>query len=298
MHEAEKPIDPMTAPPHVASAGTLIQRPKEIRAWWYRPTSKVSPYNIGDETTSFILQDIFGIDPIRVDIQQAELVSAGSILQNILSQPKQSATHIVGTGFVSSQPARSVPEHLVVHSVRGYLTREALELSNKSQVSVGDPGLLASELTFRKTRSPKFTYGIIPHISSMAAGEWKAREIHLPNSTFIDVRTNDIVRVLELMQDCEVIVSESLHGLIYADALGIENVWLGSWDIPVRGGDNFKFFDYFSSIGRASSLQALKTEAITEINVVKNISRPDGLRIRNVQNDILEAFEMAFTQLQ
>lgn len=271
--------------------------PKTIRAWWYRPTSKVSPYNIGDETTSFILEHIFDTKTDLVDIKDADLISAGSILQNALSQRRDNPTQIVGTGFVASQAKRVIPEHVEVQSVRGYLTREAIDVPKKTLVSVGDPGLLASELKFKKNRNAKFTYGVIPHISSMAAGEWKGRTINLPNSTKIDVRTKDIFAVLEQMYDCEVIVSESLHGLIFADSLGIENVWLGSWDTPVRGGDNFKFFDYFSSIGRSAHLLTDKNENINEISVLKNISRPDSVRIRNVQSDIHEAFNKALDKL-
>ena len=268
-----------------------------IRAWWYRPQSRVSPYNIGDETTSFVLARVFDITAERVETPNAQLVGAGSILQNAWTQKTANPCHIVGSGFVMPQPHRAIPSHLTVHSVRGYLTRESLDSERKSAISVGDPGLLASEIAPTRPRRPQFTYGIIPHISALAAGEWKNTSDLLPNSTMIDVRTNDIMAFLAAMQDCEVIVSQSLHGLIFADALGIPNAWLGDWDAPVRGGNNFKFFDYFSSVGRPAHLMAVRGPALFKTSVLRNLSEPDCARIRNVQSDIISAFDSALADL-
>lgn len=268
-----------------------------VKSWWYRPQSRVSPYNIGDETTSFVLDRLFDITASRVELPDAEIVGAGSILQNAWAQQSTEICHIVGAGFVMPQLHRPIPSHLAIHSVRGYLTRESLDTANKSAISVGDPGLLASEIAPKKPRRPKFSYGIIPHISALAAGEWKGRNDLLPNSTTIDVRTTNIEAFLAAMQDCEVIVSQSLHGLIFADALGIPNTWLGDWDSPVRGGNNFKFFDYFSSVGRPSYLMSVRGVETSEASVLKHLHEPDSVRIGRVQADIFEAFNDALTQI-
>jgi pyruvyltransferase len=49
---------------------------------------------------------------------------------------------------------------------------------------------------------------------------------------------------LEELNSCEYIFSESLHGLIIADAYGIKNAW-----IKMGGdvGDGFKYRDYYST---------------------------------------------------
>lgn len=270
---------------------------RTVRSWWYRPQSLANPYNIGDETTSFVLDKLFDITAERVELPQGQIVGAGSILQNAWNQKSAGISHVVGAGFVMPQLHRQIPPHLAIHSVRGYLTRESIDTANKSAISVGDPGLLVSEFAPKKPRRPKFSYGIIPHISALVANEWTSSNDHLPNSVKIDVRTLDIVAFIRAMQDCEIIVSQSLHGLIFADALGIPNTWVGDWDSPVRGGNNYKFFDYFSSVGRPHYLMSEPGVALSETSVLTNLHEPDSQRIGRVQADILEAFDAALTQI-
>lgn len=267
---------------------------RSVRSWWYRPQSRVSPHNIGDETTSFVLDRLFNVTAKLVEVPDAQVLGAGSILQNAWSRTTAEPCHVVGLGFVLPQPHRRIPPHLTVHSVRGYLTREALDTERKSEISVGDPGLLVTDIAPKRPERPRYSYGIVPHISALAAGQWKGSKNLLPNSTVIDVRTNDIHSFRGAMQDCEVVVSESLHGLIFADALGLPNAWLGDWDAPVRGGNNFKFFDYFSSVGRPAYLLANREDpARFETSVLRNVYHQDMSRLRNAQADILEAFDAA-----
>lgn len=268
-----------------------------VKSWWWRPQSRANPYNIGDETTSFVLDRLFDVTAERVEVPESQLVGAGSILQNAWAQKSAKVCHIVGAGFIMPQPHRPVPAHLAIHSVRGYLSRESLDTASKSAISVGDPGLLASEIATKKPRRPKFSYGVIPHISALATGEWKGANDLMPNSTTIDVRTTDIEAFLAAMQECEVIVSQSLHGLIFADALGIPNTWAGDWDSPLPGGNNFKFFDYFSSVSRPHHLMTPPGLTLSETSVLKNLHEPDSRRIGRVQADIFEAFNAALTQI-
>ena len=55
--------------------------------------------------------------------------------------------------------------------------------------------------------------------------------------------------MVEAIASCEVVLSQSLHGLIVADALGVPNVWIAPTGDMVGG--RFKFDDYFSTLDAA-----------------------------------------------
>lgn len=271
---------------------------QRVSAWWFRPNSKVSPFNLGDEISRILLERLFEVQVKWSEVADADFVGAGSVLQNVIGRERRRPVEIVGTGFNLPREALAVPSAVRVHSVRGFLTRESLELPRVNEVSVGDLGLLVGLLRQPTLAPPRYRYGIIPHISSLAAGEWRQRKNLLPESRTIDIRTDDIDGFLQQMLECEVVVSESLHGLVFADALGIPNVWLGDWAAPVRGGSHYKFLDYFSSVGRPAHLMAMKGVELSEADVLPHVfvAAPD--RVRNLQHDIWAATSVALSAIQ
>src|SRR5690606_11417433 len=110
----------------------------------------------------------------------------------------------------------------------------------------GDPALLLPKLYMPNSELRKYKIGIIPHyvdknndFFNRAVPDWiKVIDIENPNyKDFVD----DLI-------GCEVVISSSLHGLIIADAYGIPSVW-ARFSNMIYGGD-FKFHDYFLSVGR------------------------------------------------
>jgi pyruvyltransferase len=70
------------------------------------------------------------------------------------------------------------------------------------------------------------------------------REIH-----FIDIQANPFSVIREI-DKCQNILSSSLHGLVFADALNIPNAWSELSDRV--SGKGFKFRDYLLSLRRST----------------------------------------------
>ena len=134
-----------------------------------------------------------------------------------------------------------------IHGVRGIfsLNRLRKKLSMPfADVPLGDPGLLSSYLIESSTISKKYRLGIIPHYVDSKSP--LLNRINISNSVIIDV-CQDPEAVLLQMQQCELIISSAMHGLIAADSLRIPNRRMVLSD-NVIGGD-YKFNDYYSVFG-------------------------------------------------
>ena len=56
--------------------------------------------------------------------------------------------------------------------------------------------------------------------------------------------------------DCELVVSTSLHGIIFSEAFGIPARWVRDKSLPSAHNDVFKFNDYLLATGRPADLYA------------------------------------------
>ena len=211
--------------------GTLLGN--KITAYWYTEV-----VNFGDLITPLLLK-YYGFTPVCYPIEQAQLLSTGSILDLV---PEDYSGHIVGSGLIRDTPLRF--RKAKVWAVRGKLTRERLDAPKDTVL--GDPGLLSSKLLKQRQRR-RHTLGIVPHYVdkdddriSMIKKRYKS-----------DILVIDVMRkplaVFEDIDKCDVILSSSLHGIIIADSFNIPNAWIYLSDKVV--GKGFKFHDYFSAIG-------------------------------------------------
>lgn len=110
--------------------------------------------------------------------------------------------------------------------------------------ALGDPGLLADRVFGRP--ATRGGVGIVPHHRQLADPAYIAR-IRAHGLRLIDVTAEDPREVVMAIASCAQILSGSLHGLIVADSYGIPNAWVAG---PGFGPSDYKFFDYFASVGR------------------------------------------------
>ena len=195
--------------------------------------------NFGDQITPLLLRH-YGFTPFHAPPDRAQLVSTGSILEHV---PENYSGLIVGSGLIHESSRLSFPNAKIV-AVRGRLTQERLGLASRN-IRLGDPGLLA--LTFlRKREIKKYVLGLVPHYVDKANTALSDIVRSNPlDCTFIDVEKKNSLDVIRQIDQCENVISSSLHGLIVADSLGIPNAWMFSRELT---GDRFKFDDYYSSL--------------------------------------------------
>ena len=197
--------------------------------------------NAGDEVGRLVVASLSGRPVDYAGICAADLVACGSIAQDL---PTDWIGWAWGTGLMFEE--RRVLTTARVAAVRGPLT--ACRWPGVGSKPMGDPGLLAAEvLGVERAAAPRYRIGFVPHYvdaDSWAVTEWCRRWPDV--ATVIDIcqPPRDVLRDIS---ECGVVISSSLHGLVFADALGVPSAWVVLSD-KVNGA-GFKFRDYYASLG-------------------------------------------------
>jgi len=195
--------------------------------WWH-----VGRPNFGDDINPTLFGQVTH-RPLRfaADRGRLHLLGAGSILAKATP-----ASVVCGAGFLEP-PGKTGLTAAAVVAVRGECSLAALGCGG--DVALGDPVTLVDELV--EPGPKRHRVGLVPHVLSVS--RWRAQAtagLHV-----IDPGRDPWWVVREIAA-CETVFSQSLHGLIVADALGVPNVWIAPSDQMVGG--RFKFDDYFSTL--------------------------------------------------
>lgn len=255
-----------------------------INVHWWRGRK-----NFGDLVTKELLSH-FECTPIYSYDCQADLIGAGSLIQGV---PKEFSGVILGTGIISDMPLqyRDSLDNCTITSVRGELSKASLGLDKN--VSTGDLGLIANKLISRPDK--KFRIGLLPHYVDKNSSWIKSiLDKKDPSVTVIDVE-DTAKSVANAIAECELIISSSLHGIIFADALGIPNIWCEISDNVV--GKGFKFRDYNSSIDFEQTPYAAKQlGSLTDID--NFVSEKNYTLIQDKQSEITSNLVSVIKQLK
>ena len=151
-----------------------------------------------------------------------------------------------GCGVLNHQVG--VPD-IAPHQIRALSGRHSADrlVSNGVRVPdipLGDPAIFAADLLERVGLAPRrrASVVVVPHHGSLQhpALHALARE---EDVAVVDTLNND----WELLQDiagCDVVISESLRGLIYAESFAKPSVWISATEDPNW---TFRFGDWFST---------------------------------------------------
>jgi Polysaccharide pyruvyl transferase len=231
--------------------------------------------NVGDRINADIVEALTGVPTLRVrDLRTPHLLAAGSVMG--LATP---VSVVWGTGVMHPDRGVGQPDGARIHALRGPLTMAAVRKAGVSvgDVPLGDPGFLAPRLLgVARAAAPCCRVGVMPHYVDQSdpvlrriAGE--------DGVAFLNVHDTPEA-LLRQMADCEVVLSSSLHGLIFAEALGLPNLWIKAGD-RIAGHD-FKFHDWFATTRQpqrqAHALRVDDTAASLAARAVLHASTIDG----------------------
>lgn len=233
--------------------------------------SSLGTRNWGDALNSVLIRHLSGKVPIiAYNINQFKgprYLKRGepvySVIGSILNESSKETRYVVwGSGFIRETDTLINPPTAIC-AVRGPLTRDRIsELGFDCPNVLGDPALLYPRVYCPKI-DKKYKIGIIPHYVDYHDPFIKKMEAN-PEIRIINIckKTNEVV---DEICSCEQIASSSLHGLIAADSYGIPSAWIKFSD-NVAGND-FKFHDYYQSIG----LNSEEPQQITEATLLEDI---------------------------
>ena len=224
-----------------------------VNAWTDIYTSGPRNQNLGDDLNYYLLKELTGKEIVnQYNLYQKFHVNyccVGSILDSSLVNEN---SVVWGAGALLGEcPIKMKPRK--VCAVRGPLTRHYLQSQNIECPSVfGDPALLLP-IVYQPVGKKKYKVGVIPHYSDLRTDKLRLFLSQCGEGVqVIKLRGyGNWKKVIDEINECDFIVSSSLHGIIISDAYNIPNVWVEFSDHVL--GNGFKFRDYFLSVGRSVS---------------------------------------------
>lgn len=257
---------------------------RAVRAYWWNPRREPKPLlsevvtagpawasaaihgghlfnNFGDSFAADLLHWITSRPVQWCSLDNADVISTGSVIERSVSH--SSSAYIFGSGLRGPTRESFPIDAARIIGVRGRLTSEALGLPG--HLAMGDPGLLCSQIYGLSARQDEHSViALVPHFRMFHAPDF--RRIHQVLSSRGEVKvvnpTRSAREVAAELASSRIVVSASLHGIIFADSLGVPVV---AWSQILRHGESdFKYSDYSSMLGHsliwASSSQLVEAE--------------------------------------
>jgi len=210
-----------------------------VKVFWYRDIP-----NFGDAVTPLLLGRLTGKKVVWVNPFYYKKKHA-LVIGSILSTANRYSV-IWGSGFMSDKN-KSIDRSVEIRAVRGPKTRQKLlDAGIHCPEVYGDPALLLPKV-YNPQIEKKYKLGIVAHYADNK-NSWLNRFQNEKDVKILNVQELDPLKFIDDVLRCEKIASSSLHGIILADAYEIPSIWIKFSD-NIKGG-NFKFHDYFMSVGR------------------------------------------------
>ncbi len=246
------------------------------RACIHFQSGEVVDNNWGDDVNPLIIEWLSGRKALCLPncvVSRAFHIRFFQVIGSTLSFWSLKDAYVWGSGILNDQmteriKAEDAPRR--IYSVRGPLTRDLLMARGIDCPEVyGDPALLFP-LMYTPSSRKSHKIGVIPHYKDLE----KPELLHLladEETTLIKVRGYGAWKnFIEEINSCDFVVSSSLHGVIIAEAYGVPCIWakFGSY---VDGWD-FKYYDFFASIGKADStyMKIFEDTTVSELKLASS----------------------------
>lgn len=242
----------------------------------WRATRTYNYSNFGDDVnvnlwaaiTNTSVEQI--VRPVPLDGRRRRVLLIGSVLT---PDRVRCGDVILGAGARSSHTFCGLCNCTLLAAVRGLLTLRTLQCKNcpiidKQQgahcqlqrwttksdgsaatISLGDPALYISLLVpdfFSVRASGGGGVCALPHASDGVLLAW-ANAHHVRGQVRVIRHYWHPLQVMNAISSCDLVVSSSLHGLIFSDALGIPSVF-PMWRASTFNEPRFKYVDYLSGL--------------------------------------------------
>lgn len=210
--------------------------------------------NFGDDLNVELWPELF--PDLAARQPDAHLYGVGTLLGG--SRP-DGMKYVLGSGCGYRGPP-TLDDSWCVYWVRGPRTAQACGLD--PALGLGDGAVLWSGLRRRPVATPG-RIGLVPHHKTCEGADWDAIA-RLAGLTPIDPRQSPAT-VTEALAGCERVLAESLHGAIFADALGIP------WRTVVLAHrfNDFKWQDWLDTLGLPFDAAEVPVELQQSLPVTK-----------------------------
>lgn len=241
----------------------------------YRGQSK----NFGDELNHFLMPKLMGGPSTRSDNL---ILGIGSIIFDF--HPPHLTKVVLGAGFGGYTKPPVLDDRWKVLALRGPRTARALQL---------DPSLAVADLAVMVSlyRDPSiqksFKFSFMPHFESLERSDWEIA-CRLAGINFIDPRW-EVERVLESLQQSEVLISEAMHGAIVADAFRVP--WIAV--LPNDPSHRPKWYDWAEALNVTVNFQPLRPASVYEWldnvrihkHTLRRITRPMASHLKQIAKE-------------
>ena len=207
--------------------------------------------NFGDELNSVLWPRLL---PGAFDDDSGTLfLGVGSILDG--RHPAAARKLVAGAGYGGYEPPAVLDRRWDVRWVRGPRTARLLGLS--PVFGLGDPAVLLPLVGVTGDVRGSAVW-FMPHFESAGRGAWD-RVAAACGVTLIDPR-DDPLAILRAIAACRVLLSESLHGVIAADAMRVP--WIAIE--PLAAVHRPKWHDWADTVGVSVAFRRLPASSLAE----------------------------------
>lgn len=268
---------------------------KNIENFFYN----VGRYNFGDSINEIFFKKLLNKNSLNFRYNHIDYhyITTGSVLQLA-----NRFSIVYGTGFISENNDIGVkkingngnnkvyqkPKKII--SVRGKLTRNKLiNMGIECPENYGDP-LLLFPIVYNNPsiKTKKKLVGIIPHyIDKNNTNVKKLENVFKDNCKIIDIIIPDhnYKKFIDSIQECEYIISSSLHGIIMGIIYKKKTIFVEFSEKVI--GNRFKFYDFFSSLDIHYNILNIYNEKILD-----NIIQVDNSKLNNLIKNMIFIFPL------
>ena len=254
-----------------------------IKAYWWRDASG-GIRNFGDEASRDIIRGIFGYELSWRPLWECDLVAIGSVLESAELNCGPNRMLVWGSGYIQ-EGGYCNKDSFIFCALRGKLSLKRIEsMYNITELPLGDPGILINLVYPASKKDGKI--GIVPHyvdLNSKVINNLRKRKEFKIISPLQSPK-----EVAEQISSCSMILSSSLHGMIFADSYDIPNAHLVISKKVIGG--SYKFRDYCSGVNRKYLI--IKQSSLSNIESIKSLLNqytPIKEKIK-IQRRLIKAF--------